>query len=110
MTDTNLRTDESSTTQLDERRKNPRRPPSFAQVFVWVGKKTRVKARVIDESDEGVGLHVPFGTSLQVGSKIRVEMGEATRWGTVRWATIRQVTDMQNGCLMAGVQWDFILS
>lgn len=97
---------ESSTSKIPldvaERRRSVRRPPLYSQATVWIGLKQRINARVIDESDGGVGLHLPAGHHhLEFGLKVRVEQG-----GTRRWATIRHISDNENGCLKVGLSWD----
>ena len=92
--------DDARSADVRDRRRNERRPV-FATAIIWLGVNQQIKVRVIDESERGLALHVPFEIPYRVGLKVRIE-----RSGEKRWATIRNLTESDNGYLRVGLSCD----
>ena len=92
---------ESAPTEVCDRRESERFPPKSEPTYVWLTLDRRIRGRVIDESDGGIGIRVSNEFVFEPGFKVRVE-----RDGERRTATIRFVRNRDNGEQHVGLSWD----
>lgn len=83
---------------VDDRRKDERRPPELDPTYLWISMDKRIRARLVDESEGGIGLLVPI--AFEVGFRVRVDH----RLGR-RMAKVAHVSEVENGCYRLGLHW-----
>jgi len=87
----------------DDRRSSKRRNPEIEPTHIWISVEKSVKARVLDESDGGLGVHIEDKSDAEffsVGFQVRVE-----HLGKRRTASIAYLhTEYADGFRL-GLEW-----
>lgn len=87
---------------LLDRRSSERLPPNVEPTYVWVSLDKRIKTRMMDQSEGGLGLIAPKRANYEIGFQIRVEMEP----GIYRMGEIINIIEHDEENYRMGIAWE----